>query len=186
MPALKARHQYNSSVTASAHGSTIPALKARHQYNSSVTASAHGSTIPALKARQEYSPGQRPGNKASPEIPSPEGALHIHRNPCADTCLCISIVSPLQGSALVSSQNPGRCPGLYYHCPFRASGSRTIPCIACFEPKSGGCAWMQSATALAGWACTKMKVHPVGELSLLGKPGRLNDLCVCAALNCRF
>jgi len=28
----------------------------------------------ALKARQEYSPGQRPGNKAFPEIPSPERA----------------------------------------------------------------------------------------------------------------
>jgi len=37
------------------------------------------------------------------------------------------------------------------------------------EPKSGGCAWMQSATALAGWACTKTKAHPVGELRLLGK-----------------
>jgi len=36
------------------------------------------------------------------------------------------------------------------------------------------------------FACTKMKAHPVGELRLLGKPGRLNELCFCAALNCRF
>jgi len=54
------------------------------------------------------------------------------------------------------------------------------------QPKSGGCAWMQSATALAGWACTKMKVHPVGELRLLGKSRRLNELRFCATLNCRF
>ncbi len=54
------------------------------------------------------------------------------------------------------------------------------------QPKSGGCAWMQSATAFTGWACTKMKAHPVGELRLLGKPRRLNELCFCAALNCRF
>jgi len=63
---------------------------------------------------------------------------------------------------------------------------------------------MQSATALARWACTKMKAHPVGklrllgksrrlnelcfcaELRLLGKSRRLNELCFCAALNCRF
>jgi len=45
---------------------------------------------------------------------------------------------------------------------------------------------MQSATALAGWACTKTKAHPVGELSILGKSRRLNELCFCAALNCRF
>jgi len=45
---------------------------------------------------------------------------------------------------------------------------------------------MQSATALAGWTCTKLKAHPVGELRLLGKPRRLNELCFCAALNCRF
>jgi len=31
-----------------------------------------------------------------------------------------------------------------------------------------------------------MKGHPVGELSLLGKPGRLNELRFGAALNCRF
>ena len=53
------------------------------------------------------------------------------------------------------------------------------------EPESGSCAWMQSATALAGWACTKTKAHPVGKLRLLGKPRRLNELCFCAALNCR-
>jgi len=53
-------------------------------------------------------------------------------------------------------------------------------------PKSGGYAWMQSATALAGSACTKMKAYPVGELRLLGNPGRLNELCFCTALNCRF
>jgi len=45
-----------------------------------------------------------------------------------------------------------------------------------FEPKTGSCAWMQSATALAGWACTKMKAHPVGELRLLGKRAQLPDL----------
>jgi len=45
---------------------------------------------------------------------------------------------------------------------------------------------MQSAAALAGWACTEMKAHPVGELRLLGKPRRLNELCFCAAFNCRF
>jgi len=31
-----------------------------------------------------------------------------------------------------------------------------------------------------------MKAHPVGELRLLGKPRRLNELCFCAAFNCRF
>jgi len=98
----------------------MAAEKARQQHNSPVTASADASTIPALKARQEYSPGQRPGNKPSPEIPSPEGAQHIHRNPCVDTYLCVSLVSPLQGCALIDPQNPGRCPGLYYRCPFRA------------------------------------------------------------------
>ena len=54
------------------------------------------------------------------------------------------------------------------------------------DSKSGSCAWIESATALAGWACTKMKAHPVGELRLLGKPGRLNELCFRAALDCRF
>jgi len=54
------------------------------------------------------------------------------------------------------------------------------------DSKSGGYAWMQSATALARWACTEMKAHPVGELRFLGKPGRMNELCFCAALNCRF
>jgi len=91
----------------------------------------------ALKARQEYSPGQRPGNKGSREIASPEGALHTRRNPCADTCLSISTVSPLQGCALVGPQNPGRCPGLYYQCPFSASGSLTIRSVACFEGVAG-------------------------------------------------
>jgi len=56
----------------------------------------------------------------------------------------------------------------------------------CGPDRPAGCAWMQSATALAGWACTKMKTHPVGELRLLGKSRGLNELCVCAALNCRF
>jgi len=55
-----------------------------------------------------------------------------------------------------------------------------------FEPKTGSCAWMQSATDLAGWACTKMKAHPVGELRLLGKTRRQNELCFCTALNCRI
>jgi len=58
--------------------------------------------------------------------------------------------------------------------------------VCSVQPKSGGCAWMLSATALAGWACTKMKAHPVGQLRLLGKSRRLNELCFCAALNCRF
>ena len=91
----------------------------------------------ALKARQEYSPRQRPGDKMFPGTSSPERAQHIHRNPCADICLCISTVSPLRGCALVDPQNPGRCPGLYYHCRFRASGSRSIRTVACFEGVAG-------------------------------------------------
>jgi len=116
---------------------TIPALKARQEYNSPVTASADASTIPALKARQEYSPGQRPGNKMFPGTASPERAQHIHRNLCVDMYLCISTVSPLQGYALVATQHPGRCLGLYYHCPSRASGSRTIRSVAWFEGVTG-------------------------------------------------
>jgi len=61
--------------------------------------------------------------------------------------------------------------------PLRVSVQQThkdtlsFPPYTTFDyPKSGSCAWMQSATALAGWACTKTKAHPVGELRLLGKP----------------
>ena len=81
--------------------------------------------VAALKARQEYSPGQRPGNKVFPGIPSPEGALQTHRNPCVDTRLYPSVLSPLQGFHSIGDLFPGRCPGLYYRCPFRASRS---PC----------------------------------------------------------
>ena len=107
-------------------GGNLPKTWARFQRQGNLT-------MPALKARQEYSPGQRPGNKMFPGTPSPERAQHIHRNPCAVTYLCTSIVLPLQGSDLVAPQNPGRCPGLYYHCPFRASGSRTIRSVTCLE-----------------------------------------------------
>jgi len=34
--------------------------------------------------------------------------------------------------------------------------------------------------------CTKTRAHPVGELRLLYKRRRPNELCYCAAINCRF
>jgi len=55
-------------------------------------------------------------------------------------------------------------------------------------PVGAGCVFglLNLNPAVTRGACTKMKAHPVGELRLLGKPGRLNELCFCAALNCRF
>jgi len=54
---------------------------------------------------------------------SPEEVQHIRRNPCVDTYLYVSLVSPLRVCGLVDPQTPERCSGLYYYCPFRASGS---------------------------------------------------------------
>jgi len=45
---------------------------------------------------------------------------------------------------------------------------------------------MQSATAGVECVCTKTRAHPAGELRLLYKRRRPNELCYCAAFNCRF
>ena len=119
--------------------------------------------MPALKARQEYSPGQRPGNKVFPGIPSPEGALHTHHNPCVDTCLHPFVVSPLQGFHPIGGLFPGHCPELYYHCPFRAPGSphkryaahsETSPSF-CMVPKAG----IQLRTANRNTRCANRDSH---------------------------
>ena len=80
----------------------------------------------APTGRHHPSPGQRPGFRITPPIPAPTGRPNRNggdtRSPSMNGRFGIdaTVGSPLQGSIHFPWADPGRCPGLEWHCPVEA------------------------------------------------------------------
>jgi hypothetical protein len=80
----------------------------------------------APTGRHHPSPGQRPGFRITPPIPAPTGRPNRHggdtRSPSMNGRFAIDIAGWFAPSGLdsFSMADPGRCPGLEWHCPVGA------------------------------------------------------------------